>query len=36
MPLFLKYNGQVPVPLERTYMSAFAALPRRWQRVLQP
>jgi hypothetical protein len=36
MPLFLKYNGQVPVPIERTYASAFAALPRRWQRVLQP
>jgi len=35
MPLFLFRNRQVPVPLERTYEAAFAALPRRWQVVLQ-
>jgi Protein of unknown function (DUF4058) len=35
MPLFLKFNGQVPAPLERTYSAAFQALPRRWQRVLE-
>ena len=35
MPLFLKANGQVPAPIERTYQAAFAALPRRWQRVLE-
>jgi hypothetical protein len=35
MPLFLKRNGQVPVPLERTYEAAFQALPQRWRRVLE-
>jgi hypothetical protein len=35
MPLFLEPGGQVPVPLEQTYQSAFAALPRRWQVVLE-
>jgi hypothetical protein len=35
MPLFLASLGQhVEVPLERTYQSAFAVLPRRWQSVL--
>jgi hypothetical protein len=36
MSLFLRPNGQVPVPLEQTYQAAFAALPRRWQSVLGP
>lgn len=35
MPLFLMANGQVPVPLEATYQTAFAVMPRRWQRVLE-
>ena len=35
MPLFLEPNGCVMVPLEATYQTAFAVLPRRWQRVLQ-
>jgi hypothetical protein len=34
MPLFLRPNRQVPAPLEATYAAAYAALPRRWQRVL--
>jgi len=34
MPLFLEPNGHVPVPLEATYQTAFAALPRRWRTVL--
>jgi hypothetical protein len=36
MPLFLEPNGYVLVPLEATYRSAFAAVPRRWRRVLDP
>lgn len=34
MPLFLEPNGCVMVPLEATYESAFAALPKRWREVL--
>ena len=34
MPLFLEPNGCVMVPLEATYETAFAVLPRRWQTVL--
>jgi len=34
MPLYLAPNAYVQVPLEATYQSAFAALPRRWQNVL--
>ena len=36
MPLFLEPNGCVMVPLEATYETAFAVLPRRWQTVLEP
>ena len=36
MPLFLEPGAHVPVPLEATYRSAFAAVPRRWQTVLEP
>jgi hypothetical protein len=36
MPLFLKPNGCVMVPLETTYQAAFSVLPRRWQTVLAP
>lgn len=35
MPLFLEPHGCVMVPLEATYQTAFAVLPRRWQRVLE-
>lgn len=35
MPLFLMPQGQIPVPLEKTYQTAFAAVPRRWRRVLE-
>ena len=35
MPLFLVPNAWVPVPLEATYRTAFAVMPRRWQRVLE-
>lgn len=34
MPLFLEPAQAVTVPLETTYGSAFAGLPRRWSRVL--
>jgi hypothetical protein len=34
MPLFLEPRGPVEVPLEKTYRSAFAALPRRWRNVV--
>jgi hypothetical protein len=34
MPLFLLPRKHVLVPLERTYGSAFAALPRRWRDVV--
>ena len=36
MPLFLKPNRYVPTPLEAAYQTAFAAMPRRWRRVLVP
>jgi hypothetical protein len=35
MPLFLEPQVTVDVPLETTYQSAFAAVPRRWRRVLE-
>ena len=35
MPLFLEPNGYVKVPLDATYQTAYAVLPRRWQRVLE-
>jgi len=35
MPLFLEANGCVQVPLEATYQTAYAVLPRRWQQVLE-
>jgi hypothetical protein len=35
MPVFLQPNGCVEVPLETTYQTAFAVLPRRWKRVLE-
>lgn len=35
MPLFLKPGGQVPVPLEATYQSAWDAVPQRLRAVLE-
>jgi hypothetical protein len=35
MPLYLEPGGYILVPLEATYRAAFAAVPRRWQRVLE-
>jgi hypothetical protein len=35
MPLFLKTEGYVSVPLETTYQKAWQAVPLRWQRVLE-
>jgi hypothetical protein len=35
MPLFLVPDGYVNVPLEATYQTAYAVMPRRWQRVLE-
>jgi hypothetical protein len=35
MPLFLKPQGCVHVPLEATYNAAWQGVPRRWQRVLE-
>lgn len=35
MPLFLAPNGCITVPLETTYQTAYAVMPRRWQRVLE-
>jgi uncharacterized protein DUF4058 len=36
MPLFLEPNACVEAPLEATYQTAFAAMPHRWRRVLEP
>jgi hypothetical protein len=36
MPLLLEPDGAVNVPLEATYESAYAAVPRRWRSVLDP
>jgi hypothetical protein len=35
MLVFLEPEKAVMVPLEATYQDAFAAVPRRWQRVLE-
>lgn len=34
MPLFLKPETYVPVPLEATYQAAFDAVPQRWREVM--
>jgi hypothetical protein len=36
MPLFVEPACHVLVPLEVTYQTAFAAMPRRWRTVLEP
>jgi len=35
MPLFLRPEHYIPVPLERTYMSAWTGVPQRWRRVIE-
>ena len=35
LPLFLELDACVTVPLESTYVTAFAAQPQRWRRVLE-
>ena len=35
MPLFLRPGAHILVPLERTYASAWAAVPRRWREVIE-
>jgi hypothetical protein len=35
MPVYLEPNRYVQVPLEATYQTAYAVMPRRWQRVLE-
>jgi hypothetical protein len=35
MPLFLKTQAAVDIPLEATYRAAFAEVPRRWRNVLE-
>ncbi len=34
MPLYLEPDSYIPIPLESTYSSAFAAMPKRWRTVL--
>ena len=36
MPLYVEPNRHVAVPLEATYQTAFAGMPRRWRTVLEP
>jgi len=35
MPLYLEPRGYVLVPLDETYTTAFAAMPRYWRQVLE-
>lgn len=35
MPLFLRPEHYIPVPLEMTYMSAWSGVPARWRRVIE-
>jgi hypothetical protein len=35
MPLFLRPEHYIPVPLERTYLSAWTGVPQRWRRVIE-
>jgi hypothetical protein len=34
MPLYFEPDSYVPIPLEQTYLTSFAAMPLRWRRVL--
>ncbi len=36
MPVFLWPGMYIDVPLEKTYMAAWEAVPRRWQKVIAP
>jgi hypothetical protein len=35
MPLFLTKTHYVHVPLEKTYVQAWAGVPERWRRVIE-
>ena len=35
MPLYLEPDSYVPFPLEVTYRTAFAMMPKRWRDVLE-
>lgn len=35
MPLFLTSRAHVAIPVEQTYLAAFAKVPQRWRRVLE-
>ncbi len=35
MPLFLRPEHYIPVPLETTYLSAWSGLPQRWRRAIE-
>jgi hypothetical protein len=35
MPLFLKEDDWISVPLDKTYDTTYSVMPRRWQRVLE-
>jgi hypothetical protein len=35
MPLFLRPDRHVPVPLEETYQTAWQNVPQRWRQVLE-
>ena len=35
MPLFLEYGWHVTIPLEETYVAAYAKVPARWRRVVE-
>jgi hypothetical protein len=36
MPLYLEPHRWIPIPLEATYQTAFAVMPKRWRDELQP
>jgi len=35
MPLFLRPGAHIAMPLQPTYDRAFAAIPKRWRKVLE-
>ena len=35
MPLFLSPGAHIPLPFQATYDRAFAAIPKRWRKVLE-
>jgi len=35
MPLFIRFDRYVNVPIERTYQAAYRGVPRFWREVLE-